>query len=430
MKQEQGRSCVLCGTKKGRYKFYHDSKDKDLYLCVDCLKSVSKSLTRDQLSNMTTAQLRRHMEVRDKLASTYRDSFVATKTFCVGKKRNVPILVVDETHELWALPGVSMPLAQSISSIADIELTLSSEVFGEGGDQSEEVVEGVKVKDLMPLVHSFISSRYKSKHTDLAPIPEGHWVNYLHMILTLDDQESGINEVVVDLLPFWFSLPSRVDASYDCANDIIVFLKQLASAAYKKGRESGKSLALTRNDRLSIVAARNHIADDDVELIRYYLERVPPQGVSKADGPSYSLVKSVIDTVSDCIIFGEKAPEWQTQHTVGIETFLGAFYRYAPGLTVSDVVCIMDKTKLQSGKGGMLFAKGSFAVDDFTRSLGESTELHQPISYDDLLFVGQGEERGRLLLAYKDGRRIEVNGGKFAHYIFAVVNCILFLRTH
>ena len=429
MEQEQSQipACVLCGTKKGSYQFYHDAKDQDLYLCVDCLKRATQSLTYNQLEGMTTAQLRRHMEVRDSLASAYRSSFHATKTFCVGKKRNVPILEVDEQRGLWALPKAPTPLAQSIGSIVDIELSLSSEELGED-EKAEEIVEGVRLKDLIPYLRALFGKPYKSKHTDLAPIPEGHFVNYLNLILTLDDQESGISKAEIDLLPFWICWPSHVDAAYDCAHDLVAFLKQLKRAAYQKGRASGEGPNLTCNSQLASLAERGFVTADEAETLRYYLERIGWQGEASSPGWSYSLVRSVVDAVCEHLIFGEKAPDLKTQHTAGSETFLGAFWRYAPGLSISDVVYIVDDTKIQSGKGGLLFAQDSFAVDDFMRNLPESVGLSQPIPYDDLLFVGQGTEKGQLVLTYQDGRRIEVSGGKYAHFIFAAVNCILLLR--
>lgn len=429
MEQEQSQipACVLCGTKKGSYQFYHDAKDQDLYLCVDCLKRATQSLTYDQLDGMTTAQLRRHMEVRDELASTYRDSFHATKTFCVGKRRNVPILEVDEERGLWALPTAPMPLAQSIGSIVDIELSLSSEELGED-EKATEIAEGVRLKDLIPYLRALFGKPYKSKHTDLAPIPEGHFVSYLNLILTLDDQESGISKAEIDLLPFLICWPSRVDAGYDCAYDLIVFLKQLASLAYERGKGLGASLDLSCNERLSLLARGGQLTDREAETLRYYLERIGWQSGTRDASSPYGLVRSVVDAVGEHLVFGEKAPDWKTQHTVGVETFLGAFYRYAPGLSVSDVVCIMDNTKIQSGKGGMLFAQDSFAVDDFALGPEGPERPIQPIQYDDLLFVGEGAERGRLVLAYRDGRRLEVSAGKYAHFIFAAVNCILLLR--
>ena len=57
----------------------------------------------------------------------------------------------------------------------------------------------------------------------------------------------------------------------------------------------------------------------------------------------------MLDTISKHLLFGQKAPEWKTQHTASAETFFGAFYRYAPGLSLSDVVYIMDETTIQSG---------------------------------------------------------------------------------
>ncbi|MBP3893198.1 MAG: hypothetical protein J6D34_04070 [Atopobiaceae bacterium] len=427
----QNPTCTLCGTKKGGYGFYHGAKDKDLYLCSDCLKSAAQSLTYDQLSGMTTGQFKRHMEVRDELAAAYKSSFTATRTFCIGnrKKRDIPVLEVDEKRGLWALPRAPMPLAQSIASIADVEVTLSSDEIADEEELEGEIVKGLTLKDLMPVVRSFISSRYKSKHTDLAPIPEGHYVSYLKMVLTLDDHESGIGKAEIDLLPYLISWPSRTDAGYDCAYEIIEFLKQLASSAYKRGSSSRGQTGPARNDRLAILAARKLMSDEDAEIIRYYLDRVPWQGKTGGAGTSYGLAKTVIDTVGECILFGEKSPEWMTQHTVGTDAFLGAFYRYAPGLSIGDVVCIMDKTRLQSGKGGILFAQDGFAADDFSLNLGESAELVQPIRYDDLLFVGRGKGKGKLVLAYRDGRRIEVNGGQYAHYIFAAANCILLLRS-
>ena len=431
MDQGQGHklACVLCGTEKGSYKFYHDARDQELYLCVDCLQSASKSLTRDQLAEMDVARLRRHMEVRDELAATYRDSFVPTRTFCVGKRRNVPIIEVDEERGLWALPKASMPLAQSIGSIVDVEVSLYADELGEDEDLAEELVEGVTLKDLLPFVRTFISSLYSSKHTDLAPIPEGQLVSYLYLILTLDDRESGIGRVEIDLLPFLFCWPSHVNAGYDCAYDLIAFLKQLASDAYGKERATGKGLDLSCNERLAMLADEGLMPIDDAEVLRYYLERMPPRGGTGATWTSYGLVWSVVDAVLEHLVFGEKAPELATWHTVGAEIFLGAFYRYAPGLAMSDVVYIRDSTSLHSGKGGLLFAQESFAVDNFATGLGEQKGLVQPIRYDDLLFVGMGESKGRLVLAYRDGRRIEVNGGKYAHFVFAAVNCILMLRS-
>ena len=434
MEQEQGsvqvQACVLCGTKRGSYKFFHGMRDQELCLCIDCQQSASRSLTDDQLAGMTVAQLRRHMGVRDSLAATYRDSFVPTKTFCVGKKHDVPIIEVDEERGLWALPNAPMPMAQSIDSIVDVEVTLYSDELGEDEDLEEEIVEGVRLRDLIPLVRRFVSSLYKSRHTDLAPIPEGRLVSCLNLILTLDDRESGIDRVEIDLVPFWICWPKHVDAGYDCAYDLIVFLKQLANDAYGKERAAGKGLDLSCNEHLAMLADKGLMPIDDAEVLRYYLERMPQQGEADATWTSYGLVKSVVDAVCEHLLFGEKAPELATQHTVGVETFLGAFYRYAPGLAVSDVVYIMDSTRLQFGKGGMLFAQESFAVDDFGLCLGESECPSQSIAYDDLLFVGHGEGKAQLVLAYRDGRRFVVNGGKYAHFIFAVVNCVLMLRSN
>jgi hypothetical protein len=320
-------------------------------------------------------------------------------------------------------------MAQSIGSIVDVEVTLYSDELGEDEDLEEEIVEGVRLRDLIPLVRRFVSSLYKSRHTDLAPIPEGRLVSCLNLILTLDDRESGIDRVEIDLVPFWICWPKHVDAGYDCAYDLIVFLKQLANDAYGKERAAGKGLDLSCNEHLAMLADKGLMPIDDAEVLRYYLERVPEYGAA-AGASSYVLVKSAVDAVREHLLFGEKAPELATQHTVGVETFLGAFYRYAPGLAVSDVVYIMDSTRLQSGKGGMLFAQESFAVDDFATGLEGQVGLVQPIRYDDLLFVGHGEGKAQLVLAYRDGRRFVVNGGKYAHFIFAVVNCVLMLRSN
>lgn len=428
--QVQVTPCVLCGTKKGAYKFYRGFKDENLCLCVDCLSSATRSLADEQLADMSVAQLKRHMEVRDELASRYKSSFTATKTFSIGKKRSVPIIEVDEPNGLWAVPSAHMPLAQSVRSIVDVDVTLTSEELSEDDQEmAEEIAEGLKIKDLVPFMRWLLKKLYKSKHTDLAPIPEGHFVNYLELVLTLDDKESGISKVSIDLLPFWFSWPSHVNAAYDCAHELIEFLKQLAAADYKQRKELGKSLDLSCSHRLSSLLDDGRITDEDAEILRYYIERMPKGLATTEDGgSSLGLVKSVVDTVVNCLSFGEKAPDLLTRHTTGVETFLGAFYRYAPGLSASDVVYIVDKTKLHSGKGGMLFAQNSFAVDDFSPSLETSEGPSQPIPYDDLLYVGRGKGKGRLVLAFKDGSQMEVNGGTYAHFIFAVVNCIAFLR--
>ncbi len=420
-------ACVLCGTKVGAYKFFHGAKDKDLHLCVDCMPNVTKSLTREQLDHMSVEQLKRHMEVRDELAAKYRDSFVATKKFCVGKRRTVPILEVDEEHGWWALPKSPMPLALSISSIQDVEVSLTADDLDESGEMLEELVEGFSIKDYLPFLRTILNMLYKSKHTDLAPIPEGQFVSYLKLVLSLDDRESGLGKVEADLLPFMLSLPSRVNAGYDCAYEVIEYLKQLASDDYKQRKKTRKRLDLTRSDRLFTFAASGLMSDDEAELLRYYLERVPPMENMGAPGTAYGFVKTVVDAVSDSLIYGEREPKLKTLHTADLDVFLGAFYRYAPGLSLSDVVYIMDDTKIQSGKGGLLFAQDCFAVDDFNQGLGESEELVQPIQYDDLLFVGAGEEDDQLVLAYRDDRRIVVNGGRYAHFIYAVVNCILLL---
>ena len=421
--------CVLCGTRKGSYKFYHDAKDEDLYLCVDCLKDAMRSLTSDQLESMTTAQLRRHMEVRDELAATYKDSFAATKTFRVGKKRTVPIIEVDERRGLWALPKAPMPLAQPIRSIADVEVSLGSDDLGESGEALDELIEGAQAKEyLVPFLSILLKKLYRSKHIDLAPIPEGQLVSQLSLVLTLDDRASGLGRVEVDLLPFWMSLPSRVNAGYDCAYEFIMFLRQLANAAYQKEQVSGKGLCLACSDRLSTLATSGQISRDEAETIRYYLERVEQPDTSEGPGSAYRLVRSVVDAVCEHLVYGEKAPDLKTQHTVAAEAFLGAFYRYAPGLSVSDVVYLVDETQILSGKGGLLFAQDCFAVDDFGPNPEESAGPSQPIAYDDLLCVGKGTDKGQLVLVYRDGRRHEVNGGKYAHVIFAAVNCILLLR--
>ena len=426
--QKESPSCVLCGTKAGSYKFYHDAKDEALYLCTDCLKSAMQSLSYEQLDYMNVAQLKRHMEVRDQLASIYKNSFVATKTFCVGKKRDIPILEVDEVHGLWALPKAPMPLAQSFGSISDVDVSLDAGGFDDSGvEMKVEVMEGVKIKDIVGFLKSIFSSIYKSEHTDLAPIPKGHFVNCLNLILTLEAQESGISKVAVDLIPFWLSLPSRVDAGYDCAYDIVEFLKEIESAAYDKRVMPEEGLDLSCSSQLATLSEDSLMTEEEVETLRYYFERLPHN--AEAYSSSYYLVKSVLDAISKHLLFGQKAPEWKTQHTASAETFFGAFYRYAPGLSLSDVVYIMDETTIQSGKEGILFAQECFAADDFDRDLEKPSEMIQPICYDDLLFVGKGAGKNQLVLAYRDGRRVEVYGGRYANVIFAAVNCILLLRA-
>lgn len=420
--------CVLCGNDIGSYNFYHGSRDKDLYLCVDCVRDVMRSVSWEELKEATVGQVKRHMEVRDQLAATYHDSFVATKTFCIGKRRTVPLIEVDEERGLWALPKAPMPMALPLSSILDVEVRLTADDLDESGEIIDEIFTEAKISDLVPYVSTVLNWLYRSKHTDLAPIPEGRFVSYLYLVLTLDEQTAGLGKMGVDLLPFLISLPSRVNAGYDCAYDFIVYLQQIASAAYKKRRAADKGLEAVGNDRLTTLAHNDLITNDEAEALAYYLERIPDQSMTGTTGSLYGLVKSVVDAVCEHLMFDEKVPDLKTQHTTGVDTFLGAFYRYAPGLSVGDVVYIMDGTNIQSGKGGLLFARDCFAVDDFALGVGESAVPRQPIAYDDLLFVGQGPEKGQLVLAYRDGRRMEVNGGKYAHFIFAAVNCILLLR--
>ena len=433
MDQEQDAvqvpTCALCGARQGSQKLYRGRKDENLYLCVDCLKEASRSLTDAQLAEMTVKQLRRHMEVRDDLAAAYNDAFTPTKTFYVGKKHDVPILEVDEEHELWALPKAKMPMAQSISSIVDIEVTLNSDDIGDNPFVDEEVLTGVKLKDLLPYLRYLLGTVYKSKHLDLAPIPKGHFVSYLYLILILDDQESGISKVKIDLLPFMISWPSHVDAGYNCAYDVIECVKRLVSDDYDKRWASGEKLDLGCNDRLYELVENGLMTEDEAEVLEYYLERMPAQGSAEVLGSSHGLVKSVLDAVIEYLVFGEKAPDLKTQHTVEIDSFLSAFYRYAPGLAVGDVVYLVDDTKIHTGKGGLLFARDSFAVDDFTSAVGDSALVNQPIAYDDLLYVRAGEKKNQLVLAFQDGGFVTVNGGKYAHFIFAAVNCILLLRN-
>lgn len=431
--QQQSDACVLCGAHGGAHINYRDRENESIVLCHSCLQSVLKSLTREQLSDMTKNQLIRHMEVRDELAATYKNSFEATKTFCIGKKRNIPIIEVDENRGLWALPKAPMPLAQSLSSIGNIELILSSDELSDEGnaDDGEELFEGVKTSDLFALARFLINKLYTSKHTDLAPIQDGNIVHYLEMVLTLDDQESGLGRIVIDLLPFWLALPSHVNAAYDCSYELISFIKKNAHKAYEKQRTLGEGFDLSAcNEWLASLVTKGHMSTSDAEVVRYYLDRAPSQDDEQDLDTPIGLVMAAADTAANHVLCGQKIPEWKTQHTTGTDTFFGAFYRYAPGLSLSDVVYIMDDTGLQSGVGGMLLAQDSFAVDKFDPVLKQLDEVDQPIAYDDLLCVGTGEGKGQLVLAYKDGRRIEVDGGRYAHYIFATINYILFLRSN
>lgn len=420
-------ACTLCGTEEGCQPFYNEQADECIYLCGSCLERVGQSVDEWLLYYMTGKQLKRHMEVRDKLAQTYKHSFKATKTFYAGKKRDYPILEVDEKRKLWAIPNVPMPLARSLSSITDIDLALSADELKEDDKETAEMIEELGIKDIFPFVRTIIAMQYTSKHMDLAPIPKGQFVNYLYMRISLDERESGLPFLGIDLLPFLIPWPSHVNAGYDCAYELIEYLKKLAAEDYREQQLAMRGRDLDGNDLLSILVARGQISASEAGVIMYYLERVPMQ--ASEIGTKYSLVKSVVDTVTNHILFNEKVPEWTTQHTVELQAFFGAFHRYAPGISVGDVVYVVDKTKLQSGKGGMLLAQNSFAVDDFTYSLEDESDLEQPIAYDDLLFVRMGKKKGELILAFRDRRHYTVKAGKYAHCLFAIINCIVLLRS-
>lgn len=419
----QKQTCVICGAQGSGFSFFHGESDKDLWLCKSCHERCKESLTNEQLSNMTVSQVKRFLEVRDALAARYKNEFVATKTFYAGRKRDVPVFEVDEKHLWWALPNAKTPMAQSLRSISDFDVSLNAESLDEISNDSEV---DPAISKLAKLFKENITAFYKSKHTDLAPIPDGELLTGLWLSLTLNDRESGLSKVSIDLCPLRIDLPSDIDAGYDCAYEIIEYMRGLARAAYEQMQAKVRATR-SGNDILSILLARGGITTHDEEVLRYYLERTPRHTTTGDAATPFSLVRDVLDSVSENLVYGHKAPTWQTQHTADSDIFFGALYRYAPGLLLCDIVAIVDDTKLHNGKGGMLFAMNSFAVDAFSSPL-KAAGLQQPIAYDDLLFVRRNSKQKQLILRYRNGQSVGVPMGKYGHYLFAVINCILLLR--
>lgn len=425
------RTCVICGEETSRT---HAKRTADGSLvCKECREKLSDIITSEALAHMNDTQVRQHAANVDRLRNLYATEFTATGVFCSGKKLDHPTLEVDETHGWWALPDSKNPIVFSLESIVDYEMVIkSSRYFG-------ELESAITINNLVDTLRGilrrvlvfFRSRRYAVPHEDLPAIPEGEEPSEMKVVLTLDGDPSGLAEVPINVCGSKATAPSNVAGAYECAHQIIEYLKGRRDKALKGYVPSGIEDAADDPAWLREAIEQSGASADDKEYLRYYITRLSvdfpmaPPATSFAE--KLTSIKAILAWVANNLCKGHAVPKLETQQTMGPDAFAGAFARYAPGVRFSDIVYLHDTTNMLSGKGGFLIGVDSFAVDGAQSGQTEGQSV-MPVRYDDLLCVLRGG-RKRLVLVYRDGRTVTLALDGYAHYLFAAINCILYMRA-
>ena len=405
------------------------------YICGQCSERVSDVVTPRILSRMTADQIRRHLGEADRLEELYRTQFKATRTFNSGKKLNKPTLEVDEIHGWWAVPNAKHPMVFSLDKIVDAKMRVrSTRLFSEleSSISINRVVDSIR-KVIRSILVFFMAKKYQSGYPELPSIPSEEQPYEMTLRLKLDD-DCGLTDACINLAEGPKSaVPSNAQGAYECAHDIIEYLTALQNKRFRSYENTVRPQSTDDPAWMKEIVGRSGITNNDLEFIRYYVNRIPMMlGMSTGMGPFYdklTLVNNVTGWLSDNLCKGFHVPSWDTQQSADPRAFIGAFIRYAPGVSYSDIVCIHDESNMMSGKGGMLLAVDCFAVDTVNVTPDERRAL-MPVRYDDLLCVCMGTESwSALKLFYRDGSEKVIFVDKFAHYLFAAVNCILYLRN-
>lgn len=429
-------TCAVCGEPIGLQN--HIKLAQGQCLCGKCHAKCHPQLTKVALSKMGPDQVRQHIGACQELRDLYHEQFTRTRAFYTGKKRNLLALEVDEEHGLWADPSEEQPLAHPLDGIVDYGIDFAGSVSYASLVDYFTNSTTISAKDLNQAAEELVKDLYASDSSiDLPDFKAGELPTSVKLNLALDQEKTLIATWALNLPRGKLALsPSNFKAAIACAADIVVFLKRQRLAIYTAEMKSRYEGSNANNDRFSLLAARGHISSDEADLLHYYLYRIPLSAfecVQRNDYARkplrYQIVKGVVDAVSANIYRGQKAPAWKSQIDADPQMFYSAVARYAPGIAMSEIVCISDNTKLMSGRDGFLLALDSFAADRFSSKKGEGREVSMPIAYDDLMCVHRDGAHD-LVCMYRDGRSCRLSMGNYAHYLFAVLNCIIMLRSN
>lgn len=405
------------------------------YICGQCFERISDVVTPRMLLRMTADQIRLHLEEADSAEELYRTQFKATRTFRSGKKLDRPAFEVDETHGWWAIPNAKNPMVFSLDKIVDAKMRIRSTRFFSDLESSisiNKLVDAMR-KIARSILVFFMAKKYQSGYPELPSIPDEEQPYEMTLRLKLDD-DHGLTEARINLAEGPKSaVPRNAQGAYECAHEIIEYLTALQNKRFRSYENTVRPQSADDSAWLKEVVERSGVTNNDLEFIRYYVNRIPMVlGASTGMGPFYdklTLVNNVTTWLSDNLCMGFHAPSWDTQQSADPRAFVGAFIRYAPNVSYSDIVCIHDESNMMTGKGGMLLATDCFAVDTVNVTPDERRAL-MPVRYDDLLCVCMGTESwSALKLFYRNGREQVIFVDKYAHYLFAAVNCILYLRS-
>ena len=205
------KTCAICGGKVGLLSGYSLAGDNDI--CGDCVDKCTPG-AKDLFKNMTPEDVQANMQLAIENKKKGEELFSATRIFYTGCRHDKPMVEVDEVHGWFKNVSNKEGWVYELDAISNYSMHLTT-VEVDPNDQTDR-----EASEWMT------SPSFYGRFPDLPRCPIGQRITGVALELRFLNNELGVKELSIDMLPGFFTDQDDYMGAFECCNDFYEFMRE------------------------------------------------------------------------------------------------------------------------------------------------------------------------------------------------------------
>ena len=205
------KMCALCGGKVGLLGGHKLANG--LYICGDCTDKCTPG-AKYLFEGMSPEDVKSNMALAVKNKKKGEDLFSTTRIFYTCYRHDKPVLEVDETHAWFKDKTNEEGWVYDLDAVSNYSMRLDS--YRIDPDDKEEYER----------YQWAFSPEFYTRYPDLPRVPQGERISNAMLSLKFMNNELGVKELDISLLPNFFTDREDYMAAFDCCNEFFAFMKE------------------------------------------------------------------------------------------------------------------------------------------------------------------------------------------------------------
>ena len=205
------KMCALCGGKVGLLGGHKLANG--LYICGDCTDQCTPG-AKNLFEGMSPEDVKANMALAEENIKKGQEVFSATRIFYAGYRHDKEILEVDENHAWFKDMTNNQGWVYDLDAVSNYTMRLDTyKIDADDKDEYERFKWA-------------FSPEFYTRYPELPHVPEGERTSNATLSLRFMNNELGVTELEISLLPNFFTDREDYMSSFDCCNEFIQFMKE------------------------------------------------------------------------------------------------------------------------------------------------------------------------------------------------------------